>query len=87
MKLFKAIDVWGKQDDGTAVRYRCFQILPDGGYCVQSADYYPPADTGLEKLEKQFVELFIEQEPDDRSGVFLTLEKAIMDFDRKFGNA
>jgi hypothetical protein len=83
MKIYEAIDVWRKQSDGTAIRYRCFKVLPEGGYCVQSADYYPAANGDL---EKQFIELLLEQEPDKRSGVFATLQEAIMDFDKEFGN-
>ena len=87
MKLFQAIDVWRKQSDGIAIRYRCFRVLPDDGYCVQSADYYPEVKASLKKFEKQFVELFTEQEPDARSGIFSTLEAAIVNFDEAFGNA
>jgi hypothetical protein len=83
MKLYEAIDVWRKQSDGTAIRYRCFKVLPEDGYCVQSADYYPTANVDL---EKQFIELFAEQEPDERSGIFSTLEEAITNFDQEFGN-
>ena len=87
MKLFEAIDVWRKQSDGIAIRYRCFRVLPDYGYCVQSADYYSEANTSSEAFEKQFIELFTEQDPDDRSGISSTLEEAIVDFDKGFGNA
>ena len=83
MILYEAIDVWRKQNDGTAIRYRCFKVLPEGGYCVQSADYFPTVNADL---EKQFIELFTEQEPDERSGIFSTLKEAITNFDQEFGN-
>jgi len=73
--------------DGIAIRYRCFRVLPDDGYCVQSADYYPEAKASAEGFERQFIELFTEQEPDDRSGIFPTLEEAILDFDKGFGSS
>jgi len=38
--MFKPIDIWKRLDHTTAVRYRCFQRLTDGQFCVQSADYY-----------------------------------------------
>jgi hypothetical protein len=35
-----SIDIWKRVDEKTLARYRCFQILTSGQYCVQSADYY-----------------------------------------------
>jgi len=50
-------------------------------------DYYPGEHGGTQDLEKQFLELFSEQSPDERSGTFPTLEAAIQNFDREFGDA
>jgi hypothetical protein len=38
--MFKAIDIWKKLDDTAAIRYRCFERIADGQFCVQSADYF-----------------------------------------------
>jgi len=35
-------------------------------------------------LEKQFIELLVEQSPFERSGSFASLEEAISDFDKSF---
>lgn len=86
MKLFEAVDVWRNKESGSVVRYRCFRVRPSGGYCVQSADNYSAAHTDSSCFERQFVELFSEQAPDERSCVFPTLEEAIEHFDREFGN-
>jgi hypothetical protein len=86
MEHYKAIDVWSRRDEGTVVRYRCFQLLPDGGYSVQSADYYkaPFLDSRPAKHEKQFLELLLEEDPKVRSPLFRTLVEAIRAFDREF---
>ncbi len=84
--MFKAIDVWEKVDATTAVRYRCFQRLTDNFYCVQSADYYhiPINEEQARNLDKQFLELFIEESPDKRDNLYPTLEEAIKMHNREF---
>jgi hypothetical protein len=86
MEYFKAIDVWSRKGEGTVVRYRCFQKLPDGGYTVQSADYYhaPFLEVQAAQHEKQFLELFSEEAPKVRSPLFPTLLEAICAFDQDF---
>jgi hypothetical protein len=85
--LYKVIDVWRRTDAG-AIRYRCFELIPSGHFCVQSADFYRDALSAskAEFLDCQFVELFLEQPPDDRSVTFATLEEAIARHDLEFGN-
>jgi len=85
-EYYKAIDVWSRKDEGTVVRYRCFQLLPDSGYSVQSADYYnaPFRDARPAQHEKQFLELFLEEAPKARSPLSPTLVEAISAFDRDF---
>ncbi len=86
MEYYKAIDVWSRRDKGTIVRYRCFQLLPDGGYSVQSADYYRPPfrDAGPAQHDKQFLELLSEVAPKARSPLFPTLIDAIRAFELDF---
>lgn len=84
--IYKAIDVWKRLNGGRLVRYRCFELHPDGGYCVQSADFYDsPADpTQVRHLESQYLELLSEEAPDSRSGAFRTIEEAIAGHDEEF---
>ncbi len=84
--MLKAIDVWKRLPDGHVVRYRCFEILGGGGYCVQSADFFtlPIDDAQLKFFEKQFLELLIEEDPTERSAIYPTLEQAIEAHDRDF---
>jgi hypothetical protein len=86
MKLYKSIDVWRRRGPTTVIRYRCLQILPDGGYCVQSADFFniPITADRIRESEQQFVELLAEQAPDERSGGYSTLEQAIAAHDADF---
>ena len=84
--LYRSIDVW-KRYAGHAVRYRCFEILPIKKYCVQSADFYRLNDAGRnDNLDRQFIELFLGQAPEERSDVFDSLEEAIEWHDREFVN-
>jgi len=85
--LFKTIDVWKRVDGGGAIRYRCFELIPEGRFCVQSADFYRPGhdDQSTESLDKQFRELFLEQSPDERAQrTFASLEEAIANHDEEF---
>ncbi len=83
--MYKAIDVW-KRKDGVIVRFRCFEVMPSRGYCVQSADFYSiPLDREqIPRLEKQFLELLLEEAPEVRGGLFPTIEEAIAAHERDF---
>ncbi len=87
--MFKAIDVWKRISDSEAVRYRCFQNLQTGKYSVQSADFYPLPEnpTQSAQFERQHIELFVEQAPDERTGAHETLEAAIEAHEAEFGSA
>ncbi len=73
-------------NETTAVRYRCFESLNSKRFCVQSADFYrlPFDEQQAANLRRQFVELFLEQEPDNRGGEHPTLEEAIAAHDKTF---
>ena len=83
--MFKSIDVWQKVNEFTALRYRCFQRLDNGHYCVQSIDSYhlPIRENQRIMLDQQFIELFIEESPDQRSPLYPTLAEAIAAYDEK----
>jgi hypothetical protein len=86
--MFKSIDIWKTLDDSSVIRYRCFQRLRDGQFCIQSADLYnlPLREEQIRFLDKQFLELFIEEPPDRRSSLHATLEEAIATYDLEFAD-
>jgi hypothetical protein len=84
MKLFEQINIWHRIDDSESVCYRCFRLLPDGGYCVQSADFFRPNEIAIQDFDRQQVELFLDQSPDERSGLWSTLDEAIRKFQKDF---
>ena len=86
--LYERVDVWRRTDSGALILYRCFRLLPSGGFCIQSADFFDAASapTRHTHSQSQFFELLAEQPPEQRSGVFPTLEEAVNAFDRDFGN-
>jgi hypothetical protein len=53
---------------------------------VQSADYYhlPLNEKQVETLDKQFLELFIEESPDRRSSLYPNLEEAVAKYELDF---
>jgi hypothetical protein len=84
-KLFRSFDVWKRIQSPKGVqRYRCFEDLASRKFCVQSSDFYrnPVTLQAVSELEKQFIELLIEQSPFERSGGFSSIEAAIEDHDR-----
>ena len=85
--MFKAIDVWKRISDSEAVRYRCFQCLRTGKYSVQSADFYrlPENPAQSDQLDRQHIELFVQQAPDEKTGAYDTLEAAIDAHEAEFG--
>jgi hypothetical protein len=85
MSLYKAIDIWERKDSRTVVRYRCFESLDTGTFSVQSADFYHDGKQPA-KLDAQFLELFTEQDPAERSGEHVTLKAAIAAHNRDFAD-
>jgi hypothetical protein len=83
--LFESIDIWDRRR-GEAVRYRCFRVLATGRFCVQSSDFYRlPIDEKQDSShERNFLELLIEQAPDERDETFASLEEAIAAHNRAF---
>jgi hypothetical protein len=87
MSQYRAVDVWRRLGDGRVVRFRCFQTMPDGRFCVQSADFFeaPVSRERLLQLEQQYVELLLEAAPDDRAETHESLEAAIRAHEEDFG--
>ncbi|QSQ12674.1 hypothetical protein [Myxococcus landrumensis] len=86
--LYKPVDVYRRLDGNEAVIYRCLELLPGGGFIVQSADRVRlPFDAGtLTRHERQFWELFCEVAPEERTPPSPSIEEAIALFDSEFGN-
>lgn len=78
-KYYKQIDVWQKMSDNEIICFRCFEIMPDGLFCVQSADFYDKDSirNRVGAIENQYLELLLEDEPDNREGAYETLLEAI----------
>jgi hypothetical protein len=85
-RLYIEVNVWKRIDQSRLLRYRCFHLLPENKYAVQSADFYnlPVDDKQIRYLDKQFIQLFCEEEPAVRSDLFESLEEAIAAHDRDF---
>lgn len=83
-KLFRSIDVW-KTEGESLVRFRCFEVLGESRYYVQSKDFihFPLIKQHLQTHERNFLELLIEDPPDERA-TFSTLEEAIADHEAAF---
>lgn len=86
MNLYQVIDIWKRVSEKELIRYRCFKNLQTNKYSVQSADYYrfPLNSVQVANLEKQFVELFVEQAPDERTESYESIAEAIAAHIRDF---
>jgi hypothetical protein len=87
-RFYKAIDVWRIENEWTLAVYRCFEVLPDHKYCVQSKDFYrsPFDQSMIEPLHRSFLELLSEEPPELRGGLHDSLEDAISAHDDDFSN-
>lgn len=85
-RLYIEVNVWKRIEENRLLRYRCFHILPDNKFCVQSADFYnlPLNDKQMRYLSEQFIQLLQEEDPTVRSGLFDSLEEAVASHDRDF---
>lgn len=86
-RYFVAIDVW-KRRKGRLCRYRCFQILPESKFCVQSRDFYslPVDPSECRRHDENFLELLSEEDPSSRGGLFDSLEEAIRQHEEDFAD-
>ena len=86
LQLYIEVNVWKRVDGNRLLQYRCFHILPDNKYCVQSADLYslPLTERQIRNLSEQFIQLLREEDPKVRADVFDSLEEAIAAHDRDF---
>ncbi len=86
MRLYRQIDVWSRLADSKLVRYRCFHILPDNLYCVQSEDFFyqPITEEQIVNSELQFHELLAGEAPEIRTAPAATLEEAIAQHREEF---
>jgi hypothetical protein len=86
--MYREISVWRRVNDKTAIRFRCFEELNTHRFCVQSADFYSipwTADVAAHS-DRQFLELFMEEDPVERSGGFASVEEAIAAHEKTFGS-
>jgi len=88
MNLYRYIPVFRREPHGAKL-YRCFELLGAGGFVVQSADYFIPNASREHTLqmEDQFLELFLEQSPEERVAPMPSIEEAIQCFDAAFSQA
>ena len=86
--LYKLINVCRRLSDKEAVLYRCFELIPEQGFVVQSADriLLPVRRDHMQHHEHQLWELFCEVAPEERSRPYASIEEAIAAFDAEFGH-
>jgi len=85
MRLLRSFDIWERKQD-YLLRYRCFEDVEAHSFCVQSMDYYYAANPPehFENLDRQHIDLLLEQDPFERSGSFPSIEEAIRTHNEKF---
>lgn len=78
--------MWRRLNEQSCVRYECFKDLRTGKYAVQSADFFHlPADEQQRRyLDTQFLELFMETDPQGHCAWFESLDAAIAAHDAEF---
>jgi hypothetical protein len=86
IEQIRSFDVWRRNGQNGLTRYRCFEDCSSHRFCVQSADFYkePISAERIAQLEKQYIELLLQDSPFNRSGAFPTIEEAIADHDASF---
>jgi hypothetical protein len=85
-RLYRRIDVYERQADGTIAVYVCFEIVGTTTYVVQSMDYIDVASPAERVTShcRQGYALFQEVLPDERMKACSTLAEAIKQFKDRF---
>ncbi|AKF84796.1 hypothetical protein MFUL124B02_04595 [Myxococcus fulvus 124B02] len=81
VSLYLRHDVYERMGDGDVIVYRCLELIPGGGFVVQSADRM----RGGDGHEQQFLELMSESAPEERAAPCASLVEAIAKFREEFG--
>ena len=83
---YQEIRVWRRLGERSCVRYSCFKELGTGKYAVQSADFFslPVDERQQSQFDAQFLELFMEIDPQARCTWCDSLEAAIASHDNEF---
>lgn len=85
-RLYRRHDVYRRLEDGGVIVYRCLELIPGGGFVVQSADRVvaSPDERELASHERRFQELLSEVAPEQRAEPQPSIEEAIRAFDASF---
>ena len=88
LRLYRRHEVWRRISDAVAARYVCFELLGADSFAVQSCDFFriPLGDQAIGHLDRQAIQLFIEDDPVRRSGAHASLVAAIEAHDRDFAD-
>ncbi len=86
MWAYKKLDIWKRIDAGTVVRFQCLERTKDGVFAVQNADFFrdPLTVSEMQRSDRQFLELFFEEEPTDRCKWYRSVDEAIAAHERDF---
>lgn len=84
-KLYRQTNVWERIAEGRMAVYRCFEVLPDKKYFVQSKDFFsfPLEEKDLRLFQEQFLEL-LSQEWEEERETYDSLEEAIQRDDEAY---
>jgi hypothetical protein len=84
-KLYRQINVWEHIEEGRVAVYRCFEVLPDKKFFVQSKDFFsfPLAEETLRLFQEQFLELLAQEWEEERE-TYDSLEEAIQRDDEAY---
>jgi hypothetical protein len=86
--LYREVNIWKRVSEKEAARYRCFERLPEGGYGIQSVDWYqlPLKEKNTKFLDNNYLELMIEKTLTNQTKLYPTVAEAIAAFEQDFGN-
>ena len=84
--IYRSIDIWKRKNGRYAIRYRCLELIGQNEFCVQSCDYYyyPVDENQIIQSDKQFIDLFVEIAPEDRTKFYPSLDEAIYAHENEF---
>ena len=84
--LYKQINIWKRKSHDHLVCYRCFELVSQNKYCVQSCDYIykDSSNESINSFNDQFIELLLEEAPEIRSTLYDTIEEAVAAHDKDF---
>lgn len=84
--MYERIEIWKRDGAECVIRFQCLRRASDGMFAVQNADYFrnPISTSVVQSSDLRFVELLLDDDPENRCDWYSSLNEAISHHEQDF---